>query len=89
MLNNFNLKRNKTLPPGFQIKTKYLDGLNNHSYAKITWITNMEKTFLLHSSQEDIRQMYIAIKHYNAICEDQRNLEGFDDEPEDEVALLI
>lgn len=49
----------------------------------------MEKTFLLHSSHEDIRQMYMAIKHYNAICEDQRNLEGFDDEQEDEVALLV
>lgn len=88
MLHQFNNKRNKTLPPGFQLKTVYLDGLNNHSYAKITWVTNMEKTFLLHHSHDDIRQMYMAIKHYNTICEDQRNLEGFDDEQEDEVALL-
>jgi len=89
MLNQFNNNRNKTFPSGFQIKTKYLDGLNNHSYSKITWVTNMEKTFLLHSSQEDIKQMYMAIRHYNMICEDQRNLEGFDDEQEDEVALLV
>lgn len=89
MLNNFYSGRNKTLPAGFQISTKYLDGLNNHSFAKITWVTNMEKTFLLHSSQDDVKQMYLAIKHYNYICEDQRNLEGFDDEQEDEVALLV
>jgi hypothetical protein len=66
-----------------------LDGLTNHSYAKITWVTNFEKTFLLHTSQRDIKQMYAAINHYNLICEDVRNLEGFDDEQEDEVALLI
>lgn len=89
MLQRYRLRRNSTFPSGFQLKVKFLDGLENHSYAKITWVTKMEKTFLLHSSHEDVRQMYIAINHYNAICEDQRNIEGHDDEPEDEVALLI
>lgn len=89
MLNNFQLGKNKTLPPEFQYSIIYLDGLNNHSYAKITWVTKMEKTFLLHNSQWDINNMYQSINHYNKICEDMRNLEGFDDEPEDEVALLV
>ncbi len=88
-MNKYKHNRNKTFPPGFQVSTKFLDGLNNHSYAKITWVTNFEKTFLLHSSSDDVNQMFCAIKHYNAICEDVRNLEGFDDEPEDEVALLV
>jgi hypothetical protein len=89
MILQFKQNKNKTLPPGFQYTVNYLDGQKEHSYAKITWVTNMEKTFLLHTSHEDIRQMYLAIKHYNLICEDQRNLDGFDDEQEDEVALLI
>mgnify|MGYP000932812114 FL=1 len=89
MIKQFKENKNKTLPPGFQYSINYLNGQNAHSYAKITWITNMEKTFLLHNSHEDFRQMYIAIKHFNEICEDQRNLDGFDDEQEDEVALLI
>ena len=89
MLKQFNENKNKTLPPGFQYSVNLLDGQNMHSFAKITWVTNIDKTFLLHNSQDDINQMYLGIKHYNAICEDQRNLDGFDDEQEDEVALLI
>ena len=89
MLKQFKENKNKTLPPGFQYSVNLLDGQNANSYAKITWVSNMEKTFLLHNSQNDIKQMYVAINHYNAICEDQRNLDGFDDEQEDEVALLI
>ena len=89
MLKQFKDNKNKTLPPGFKYSINPLDGQSSHSYAKITWVTNMEKTFLLHNSQEDIKQMYIAINYFNSICEDQRNLDGFDDEQEDEVALLI
>ena len=89
MLKQFKENKNKTLPPGFSYSVNLLDGQSANSYAKITWVTNMEKTFLLHNSQNDIKQMYIAMNHYNAICEDQRNLDGFDDEQEDEVALLI
>ena len=48
----------------------------------------MEKKFYLHRSRDDIPKLYNSIKYYNAICEDERNDQGHDDEPEDEVALL-
>ena len=77
------------MPPGFEYSINLLDGQTNHSYVKVTWMSNLEIVFYLHNSQDDIKQMYKAIKIYNLICEDQRNMEGFDDEQEDEVALLI
>jgi hypothetical protein len=48
----------------------------------------MEKKFYLHRSRDDIQNLYNNIKHYNDICEDERNDQGHDDEPEDEIALL-
>jgi hypothetical protein len=65
-----------------------LDGRDKHSFVTITWMTNMEKKFFLHRSREDIPKLYNSIRYYNSICEDERNDQGHDDEPEDEVALL-
>ncbi len=36
-----------------------------------------------------VEHMYTEIKFYNEICEDDRNMDNQDDEPEDEISLLV
>jgi len=70
------------------IKVFNLYGKDNHSHIQVGWITQMEKKFYIHNSNTSIHELYNKIKYYNSICEDQRNFEGHDDEPEDEISLL-
>jgi hypothetical protein len=84
----FREKRIKCLNPDFSYTHEQLDGRENHSYVKVTWMTGMEKKFYLHRSREDIAHLFATIRLYNDICEDERNDQGHDDEPEDEVSLL-
>jgi hypothetical protein len=48
----------------------------------------MEKKIYLHHSPTAIFELYEKIKLYNEICEDDRNMDNQDDEPEDEISLL-
>ena len=66
-----------------------LDGPDNHSYAQITWLTGMEKKIYLHNTRFGYLMLANFIKSNNEICENQRNYEGHDDEPEDESATLL
>jgi hypothetical protein len=81
-------KRIKKLNPEFVFTHEMLDGKENHSFIKITWMTGMERTFYMHRSRHDADSLFYTIKYYNEICEAERNDQGHDDEPEDEVALL-
>jgi len=48
----------------------------------------MEKKFYIHTSHNVSGNLYEKIKYYNEICEDDRNWDNQDDEPEDEISLL-
>ena len=48
----------------------------------------MERKIYLHRSRDDIMSLYSIINYYNSICEDERDEQGHDDEPEDEISLL-
>ncbi len=63
-------------------------GKDNHSHVSVTWVSNMEKKFYIHSSHQSIQELYVKMQYYNKICEDVRVMEGHDDEPEDEISLL-
>jgi hypothetical protein len=63
-------------------------GKDNHSYIQVNWITKMEKKFYIHHSANAIEELYAKIKYYNEICEDDRNWDNQDEEPEDEISLL-
>jgi hypothetical protein len=88
MEREFREKRIKCLNPDFAYTYEQLDGRENHSYIKVTWMTGMEKKFYVHRSRDDIKNIFFTIKLYNYICEEERNEQGHDDEPDDEVSLL-
>lgn len=43
----------------------------------------------MHGGRDVQSQLFTQLKFYNAICEDERNYEGHDDEPEDEISTLL
>jgi hypothetical protein len=49
----------------------------------------MERKVYLHNTKYAQQILNEFIKENNDICEDQRNYEGQDDEPEDEMASLL
>jgi hypothetical protein len=71
-----------------EIGTHQIIGRDNHSHVKVEWITKMQKKIYIHHSHTAIEELYAKIKYYNDICEMDRNFEGHDDEPEDEISLL-
>ncbi len=71
-----------------QVKMVLIDGKDNHSHIKVTWLTEMEKKFFIHQGSSSINDLYSKIKYYNQICEDDRNWDNQDEEPEDETLLL-
>lgn len=81
--------KQKTFHPNFEFSIKEIRGVDNHSYIQHTWITNMTQKFYLHQSSNSIHMMYKEIGLCNAICDNQRQYEGFDDEYEDEDKQLI
>jgi len=87
-----NVKTGRQKFPGLlsdiQIKMFLLDGKDNHSHIKVTWVSNMEKKFYIHQGSNAINDLNEKIRYYNQICEDDRNWDNQDDEPEDETLLL-
>jgi hypothetical protein len=65
-----------------------IQGIDKHSHINVTWLSNMEKKFFIHRGNYAIDEMYKKLKYYNQLCEYDRNFDGQDDEPEDEVLLL-
>jgi hypothetical protein len=89
-MNDLSKGKYKSLPKNIKITYEMLDGKDNHSFVHVTWVTKMEKKFYLHrSSTAANNELFHFIKYYNQICEDERNEEGHDDEPEDETLLLV
>lgn len=76
--------KQKNLHPNFEFKIEEIFGINSHSYVQHTWINNVSRKFYLHRDSMAIKNMYREISVFNHICDSQRSLEGFDDEPEDE-----
>ena len=83
------VKKQKTLHPNFEYSIQEIMGVNNHSYIQHTWINDMCMKFYLHKDWDSIKTMYQEIGMYNAICDNQRQFEGFDDELEDEDKALF
>lgn len=71
-----------------EISWEKLDGKDKHSFVRVTWVTNMEKTFYLNQSKYQEVELWKQIKFYNDLCQDERDDQGHDDEPEDEMKLL-
>jgi hypothetical protein len=65
-----------------------IDGKDNHSHVIVKWSSNLEKKFYIHEGSDSINSLYERIRFYNRICEDDRNWDNQDDEPEDETLLL-
>lgn len=75
--------------PLFKHSVEFLDGASNHSFAKITWVTDMEQKVFVHMFPDVNIYLSEYIRRYNLVCENQRISEGHDDEPEDETAYLL
>lgn len=84
-----NTARIKFPDPNIFIRLHLIDGKDNHSHALVTWNTKMQKKIYIHYGHTAIDDLMNHIKYYNKICEDVRNMEGEDDEPEDETKFLI
>ena len=89
MFHTFKIKQEDELINNFEYSIKEISGVDNHSFIQHTWITNMTQKFYLHHSSNAIYLMYKEIGLCNAICDSQRQYEGFDDEYEDEDKQLI
>lgn len=78
----------KNAQTDLDIKLIPITGKDNHSHVTIRWSSKMEKKFYIHQSKNPIEDLYAKIKYYNEICEDDRNWDNQDEEPEDEISLL-
>jgi hypothetical protein len=70
------------------LKLVPISGQDNHSYVFCSWTNKMEKKIYIHHSPKAVEELYAKIKYYNEICEDDRNWDNQDEEPEDEISLL-
>lgn len=72
----------------FEHEIKEIQGISNHSYIRFTWINKMSFNFYLHKGPYAVREMYMNMQFFNKLCDEQRNVEGEDDELEDEEYIL-
>ena len=80
--------KQKTLHPNHDVKIQEIMGVNNHSYVQHTWLNDMTVKFYLHNTRNCVALMNERIKFFNDICDNQRQIEGNDDELEDEEKVL-
>ncbi len=78
----------KNAQTDLEVKLFPITGKDNHSHIIVRWVSKMEKKFYIHDSPNAMEELYAKIKYYNEICEDDRNWDNQDEEPEDEISLL-
>ena len=76
--------KQKSLHPNHEYKIHQIMGVDNHSYVSHKWLNDMEYKFYLHDSKYCIRKMNEDMAILNDICDNQRIIDGYDDELEDE-----
>lgn len=85
---NFGRMKFQNHQSDFDLRLIPIYGKDNHSYVFCSWINKMEKKIYIHHDPKAIEALYAKIKYYNDICEDDRNWDNQDEEPEDEISLL-
>jgi hypothetical protein len=80
--------KQKNLNPNFEVKLKQISGVNNHSFVKHTWLNNYEYKFYIYD-KNDVKKMFDNMGFINILCENQRAIEGHDDELEDEEKIIM
>jgi hypothetical protein len=79
----------KPQQPNFEYSFKTLSGRDNHSHLTVGWVNGIEKKFYLDGCGGVDQVVLHHIHYYTKICEEHRDEDGNDDEPEDETKIMV
>eukprot|EP00340_Litonotus_pictus_P007625 CAMPEP_0170519108 /NCGR_PEP_ID=MMETSP0209-20121228/4636_1 /TAXON_ID=665100 ORGANISM="Litonotus pictus, Strain P1" /NCGR_SAMPLE_ID=MMETSP0209 /ASSEMBLY_ACC=CAM_ASM_000301 /LENGTH=110 /DNA_ID=CAMNT_0010804907 /DNA_START=62 /DNA_END=394 /DNA_ORIENTATION=+ len=81
--------KQKSLHPNFEHSISKIIGLHKHSYVEYTWSNDYKYKCYLHDGFHSVPRMYQEMKIYNDICDNQKIIEGAEEDEDDEAKVLF